>query len=200
MKQPTPWTLKTVRDRCVIDPATDCWEWQQCLNADGHPQANIMGQHWLVRRWVLHCEGRLIPRMPVTSPGCESTCCNPSHLRHETKGTILKRAYADGRRDRHGEAVRKRQALPLGSLTQLGTARLGKRTEGRIAPIRELVPLARLDDLVFGAWDVIPEDAAQVAFVPRGFRETIRGNGTYRIWTRWPRIARRCRRTSPTTA
>ena len=109
MKQPTPWTMKTVRDRCKIDPATDCWEWRQCLNADGHPQANIMGQHWLVRRWVLHCEGRLIPRMPVTSPGCESTCCNPQHLRHETKGTILKRAYADGRRDRHGEAVRKRQ-------------------------------------------------------------------------------------------
>ena len=142
MKQPTPWTLKTVRDRCVIDPATDCWEWQQCLNADGHPQANIMGQHWLVRRWVLHCEGRLIPRMPVTSPGCESTCCNPEHLRHETKGTILRRAYADGRRDRHGEAVRKRQRRVELGITRLDMDK-AREIRARVAAGEERIKLAQ---------------------------------------------------------
>jgi myo-inositol-1-phosphate synthase len=57
------------------------------------------------------------------------------------------------------ENVRRgRGALPIGSLTQLGTIRLGKRTEGRSPLIREFVPLAPLDALVFGAWDPIPDD------------------------------------------
>ncbi|MGH9661200.1 MAG: inositol-3-phosphate synthase, partial [Bryobacteraceae bacterium] len=46
------------------------------------------------------------------------------------------------------EAVKRGLAQPIGSLTQLGTVRLGKRPEGRVVPIRELVPLARLEDLV----------------------------------------------------
>jgi myo-inositol-1-phosphate synthase len=60
-------------------------------------------------------------------------------------------------------AVRKGLAEPVGSLTQLGTIRLGKRTEHRSPPIREFVPLAGLDDLVFGAWDVFPENAYESA-------------------------------------
>ncbi|MGH7545680.1 MAG: inositol-3-phosphate synthase, partial [Gemmatimonadota bacterium] len=66
------------------------------------------------------------------------------------------------------EAVRRGLGKPVGSLTQMGTIRLGKRTEGRSPLIREFVPLAHLDDLVFGAWDPIPDDAyrsAQVAGV-----------------------------------
>jgi myo-inositol-1-phosphate synthase len=61
------------------------------------------------------------------------------------------------------ELVRQGQSLPVGSLTQLGTIRLGKRTEGRVPKIKDLVPLAKLDDLVFGAWDVFPDDAYQAA-------------------------------------
>ncbi|MFH0902908.1 MAG: inositol-3-phosphate synthase [Pseudomonadota bacterium] len=61
------------------------------------------------------------------------------------------------------ELVRQGQAQPVGSLTQMGTVRLGKRTEGRTAPIGSLVPLASPQDLVFGAWDIVSEDAAQVA-------------------------------------
>ncbi len=57
------------------------------------------------------------------------------------------------------EAVRRGLALPIGSLTQLGHIRLGKRTEDRNPAIRELVPLADLGDLVFGGWDPIPDDA-----------------------------------------
>ncbi len=61
------------------------------------------------------------------------------------------------------ELVRQGQARPIGSLTQLGTARLGKRTDGRVVAIRDLVPLASLDDLVFGTWDIVNEDGATVA-------------------------------------
>jgi myo-inositol-1-phosphate synthase len=57
------------------------------------------------------------------------------------------------------EAVRRGKAKPIGSLTQMATVRLGKRTDKRSPLIRELVPLAALDDLRFGAWDVFPDDA-----------------------------------------
>ncbi|HZT01129.1 MAG TPA: inositol-3-phosphate synthase [Steroidobacteraceae bacterium] len=60
-------------------------------------------------------------------------------------------------------AIRKGLAQPYGSLTQMGTVRLGKRSEHRSPLIRELVPLAALEDLEFGAWDIFPEDAYQAA-------------------------------------
>jgi len=56
------------------------------------------------------------------------------------------------------EAVRKGLAKPIGSLTQMGTVRLGKRTEGRSPMIKDFVPLAGLNDLVFTGWDPIPDD------------------------------------------
>src|SRR5499427_389854 len=61
------------------------------------------------------------------------------------------------------ELVRKGQALPVGSLTQMGTIRLGKRTEGRSPLIKELVPLADLKDLSFGGWDIFKDNAYQSA-------------------------------------
>jgi len=60
-------------------------------------------------------------------------------------------------------AIRKGLARPIGSLTQMGTVRLGKRTEGRSPKIAEIVPLASLDDLVFGAWDIFDEDCYAAA-------------------------------------
>jgi len=56
------------------------------------------------------------------------------------------------------EAVKKGLAKPIGSLTQMGTIRLGKRTENRTPAIKDFVPLANLDDLVFGGWDIFPDD------------------------------------------
>src|ERR671937_2379623 len=56
------------------------------------------------------------------------------------------------------EAVRRGLARPIGSLTQMGTIRLGKRTEGRSPKIKDFVPLADLDDLVFTGWDIFPDD------------------------------------------
>jgi len=56
------------------------------------------------------------------------------------------------------EAVRKGLASPIGSLTQMGTVRLGKRTDGRSPKIKEFVPLAGLDDLVFTGWDLFEDD------------------------------------------
>lgn len=60
-------------------------------------------------------------------------------------------------------AIRRGLARPLGSVTQTGKMRLGKRTEKRIVPIKELVPLVNLDDLVFGGWDIFPDTAYQAA-------------------------------------
>ena len=60
-------------------------------------------------------------------------------------------------------AIRKGLAAPTGSLTQMGTIRLGKRTEGRSPLIRDFVPLAALDDLVFGGWDIFEDDCYQAA-------------------------------------
>ena len=60
-------------------------------------------------------------------------------------------------------AIRKGLAKPIGSLTQMGTIRLGKRTEGRSPKITDVVPLASLDDLVFGAWDIFEEDSYRAA-------------------------------------
>ncbi len=56
------------------------------------------------------------------------------------------------------EAARRGLARPIGSLTQMNTIRLGNRTDGRAPFIKDFVPLAGLDDLVFGAWDPIPDD------------------------------------------
>ena len=61
------------------------------------------------------------------------------------------------------EAIKKGLAEPIGSLTQMGTIRLGKRTDNRVPLVRDFVPLAALEDLVFGAWDIFEEDAYEAA-------------------------------------
>ena len=61
------------------------------------------------------------------------------------------------------EAVRKGLAKPIGSLTQMGTVRLGKRTDGRSPKVKEFVPLAGLDDLVFTGWDIFEDNMYEAA-------------------------------------
>src|SRR5499433_1555908 len=61
------------------------------------------------------------------------------------------------------ELVRKGKAQPVGSLTQLGTIRLGKRTDGKSPLIKKFVPLADLNDLVFGSWDLFKDDGYEAA-------------------------------------
>src|ERR671914_456162 len=68
------------------------------------------------------------------------------------------------------EAVKKGIGKPIGSLTQMGTIRLGKRTENRVPLIKDFVPLAKLEDLVFGAWDIL-EDSAYDAAMHAGVLE-----------------------------
>src|SRR5437762_2243118 len=60
-------------------------------------------------------------------------------------------------------AIRKGIAKPIGSLTQMGTVRLGKRTEGRSPKISDVVSLSSLDDLVFGGWDIFQDDCYAAA-------------------------------------
>jgi myo-inositol-1-phosphate synthase len=61
------------------------------------------------------------------------------------------------------ELIRKGESVPVGSLTQMGTIRLGKRTENRVPRIKDFVPIAKLDDIVFGGWDIFPDTAYQSA-------------------------------------
>ncbi len=61
------------------------------------------------------------------------------------------------------EAIKKGLGKPIGSLSQMGTIRLGKRTEGRVPRIADFVPLAGIDDLVFGCWDIFDDDCFEAA-------------------------------------
>jgi myo-inositol-1-phosphate synthase len=61
------------------------------------------------------------------------------------------------------EAVKRGMAVPVGSLTQLSTIRLGKRTDNRTPMIKDFVPLAGLNDLVFGGWDIYEDTAYEAA-------------------------------------
>ena len=61
------------------------------------------------------------------------------------------------------EAIKKGLGAPIGSLTQMGTLRLGKRTDKKIPKIIDFVPLASIHDLVFAAWDLFPDDAYTAA-------------------------------------
>jgi myo-inositol-1-phosphate synthase len=71
------------------------------------------------------------------------------------------------------ELIRRGMSEPIGSLSQMGTIRLGKRTDERSPLIRDFVPIAGLDDIVFGAWDPF-EDDAYVSAVNAGVLDTAR--------------------------
>ncbi len=72
-------------------------------------------------------------------------------------------------------AIRRGLARPIGSLTQMGTIRLGKRTESRTPLIKDFVPLASLDDIVFGAWDIFDENAYEGAKTAGVLEESLLG-------------------------
>jgi len=61
------------------------------------------------------------------------------------------------------QAVRRGIGKPIGSLTQMGTIRLGKRTDNTVPAIRDYVSLAKLDDIVFGGWDIFTDNAFEAA-------------------------------------
>ncbi|MDR2859696.1 MAG: inositol-3-phosphate synthase, partial [Mediterranea sp.] len=60
-------------------------------------------------------------------------------------------------------AARKGKTKPIGSITQLATIRLGKRNENNFPKIKDVVPLADLNDIVFGGWDIFPENVYEAA-------------------------------------
>ena len=61
------------------------------------------------------------------------------------------------------EAIKKELASPIGSLTQMGSLRLGKRTENKYPKIKDFVPLAALNDIVFGGWDLYKDNVYEAA-------------------------------------
>jgi len=70
-------------------------------------------------------------------------------------------------------AVRKNLGKPIGSLTQMGTIRLGKRTEKRSPKINEFVPLSNLEDIEFGGWDIFEDNAYEAAVNARVLEPTL---------------------------
>jgi myo-inositol-1-phosphate synthase len=76
------------------------------------------------------------------------------------------------------EAIKQGLAKPIGSLTQMGTIRLGKRTDNRIPLIKDFIPLANLEDLVFGGWDIFSDDiytaAAKAGVLEKSLIDSIR--------------------------
>ena len=60
-------------------------------------------------------------------------------------------------------AIRKGLSLPIGSLTQMGTIRVGKRTDSKSPKIKDFIPLSALEDLVFGGWDIFEDDCLAAA-------------------------------------
>jgi len=70
-------------------------------------------------------------------------------------------------------AILKGIAKPIGSITEIGSIRLGKRTENRVLPIKDFIPLAKLEDLEFGAWDIFEDNAYEAALKAGGLRENL---------------------------
>ena len=60
------------------------------------------------------------------------------------------------------EAIKSNKSKPIGSMSQMGTIRLGKRTENRVPLIKDFAPLADLEDLVFGGWDINDENLYEI--------------------------------------
>ncbi len=72
------------------------------------------------------------------------------------------------------EAVRRGLAKPIGSLTQMGTIRLGKRTDNKSPLIKDFVPLADLNDVVFTGWDIFEDKVYESAAHAAGLeKETL---------------------------
>ncbi len=65
------------------------------------------------------------------------------------------------------EAVRRGLAKPIGSLTQMGTVRLGKRTDNKSPLLKDFVPLADINDIVFTGWDIFEDNVYKVQLMPR---------------------------------
>ena len=61
------------------------------------------------------------------------------------------------------DAIKKNRTKPFGSLTQMGTIRLGKRTDNKHPLVKDFVPLARIEDIEIGAWDIFPDDGYTAA-------------------------------------
>ena len=71
------------------------------------------------------------------------------------------------------EAIKRGLGPPIGSLTQLGTIRLGKRTDGRTPLIKDFIPLTPLECLTFGGWDIYPDNAYEAAMRAQVLERTL---------------------------
>ena len=87
------------------------------------------------------------------------------------------------------EAVRRGLAKPIGSLTQMGTIRLGKRTDSNTPLIKNFVPLAGLNDIVFTGWDIfednVYESAAHAKVLEKETLDQLKQEKVLDPWQKW---------------
>lgn len=84
------YTIESIHQRCVEDG--DCWEWQSCTTATGHPTVRHDGKTVLVRRIVISLSGRQIGPKDKAVTTCENTkCVNPDHVVTRTHRQVMKR-------------------------------------------------------------------------------------------------------------
>lgn len=118
----TPWTLKTVRDRCEIDSedAHGCWVWLHAGKGKKNvPQACIEGRATLVARWIMQHLGHNIAGQAVVHRCCEPRCLNPGHLNLLTKSQVLAAAYRTGLRSTEAEHFSRRRRAERSGLAKL---------------------------------------------------------------------------------
>lgn len=121
-----------IRDRCDVDPLTDCWLWRQAVSAEGYPQfgvAELFGRRSMYVRRVVYAVacGPLHARQLVISTCENRLCCNPLHLRAMTAAQHAKtqaRRDAQSRGRTHGLAVRRGRTYKLTGKAQEIRARL----------------------------------------------------------------------------
>lgn len=119
----TPWTLKTVRDRCEIDSADEhsCWLWLHAVTGKNKaPQACIEGKTGtLVARWIMQHLGHDIAGKAVVRRCTEPRCLNPGHLKLATKSQVLSAAYKTGLRSTEAEHFSRRRRAEKAGLAKL---------------------------------------------------------------------------------
>lgn len=119
----TPWTLKTVRDRCDIDRDDEhsCWLWLNATKGKHHsPQACIEGKTGsLVARWIMQHLGHDIAGKAVVHRCQEKRCVNPGHLKVATKSQVMTAAYKTGGRSTEAEYFKRRRAAEMSGKAKL---------------------------------------------------------------------------------